>query len=141
MSESQYEGDITPADAWNILEQNPRAVLIDVRTPAEWNYVGVPDLSRLRKQPLFVPWIDFPSMQINSGFTRQIADACTDVEAPLLFLCRSGVRSKAAAIACTGIGFVACYNIDTGFEGFHDAQRHRGTVNGWKASGLPWVQG
>ena len=64
-----------------------------------------------------------------------------DRDAPLLFLCRSGVRSKAAAIAMTQQGFTACYNIANGFEGDSDPTRHRGTVSGWKVEGLPWVQG
>lgn len=141
MNDGGYAGDITPQETWETLVQESNAILIDVRTPAEWNYVGIPDLTALGKEPVLVPWVDFPNMQINDRFGEQIERLCADKNAPLLFICRSGVRSKAAAIECTRRGYSRCYNVDTGFEGHHDHQRHRGTVNGWKASGLPWVQG
>jgi rhodanese-related sulfurtransferase len=140
MASVSYAGDVTPTEAWRILSEDPRAVLVDVRTPAEWNYVGVPDLSSVGKQTLYLPWIEFPSMQVNAAFGEQVVEACQDPEAPMLFLCRSGVRSRAAAIECTRRGFKACYNVGSGFEGDHDGHRHRGSVNGWKVAGLPWVQ-
>jgi rhodanese-related sulfurtransferase len=141
MSAIGYAGEITPREAWEMLAKDRRAVLVDVRTHAEWAYVGVTDLSSLGKEPLFVPWIEFPTMQANPAFVEMVARACPEQDAPLLFLCRSGVRSKAAAIACTRRGYRACFNIDAGFEGVHDPSRHRGIVNGWKVEGLPWVQG
>ncbi|MDH5748367.1 MAG: rhodanese-like domain-containing protein [Rhodospirillales bacterium] len=145
MSEGAYAGDILPREAWKILETDPASVLIDVRTNAEWAYVGFADLSQLGKQPLFVPWQLFPKMDINPEFSAQMAGVGIDIgshrEAPLLFLCRSGVRSKNAAIAMTAEGFARCYNIAHGFEGDPDGAKHRGRVNGWKVDGLAWVQG
>lgn len=140
MANGTYAGDIAPTEAWRILQEEPRSMLIDVRTPAEWNYVGVPDLSALGKKPLFVPWLHFPSMELNTAFAAHVESAGLDPAAPVLFLCRSGVRSKAAAIAMTARGFKSCYNIASGFEGDVDRQRHRGSVGGWKAEGLAWVQ-
>ncbi len=100
-----YAGDISPGEAWKMLDDNPSAALVDVRTPAEWNYVGVPDLSSVGKQPLFVPWLFFPSMEVNQNFAEHLENAGLDREAPLLFICRSGARSRSAAIAMTARGF------------------------------------
>jgi rhodanese-related sulfurtransferase len=139
--EGPYAGDITPTEAWKILNARPEAVLIDVRTPAEWAYVGLPDLGAAGKEPLLVPWVLFPSMTINPDFGSEVESAVADHEAPLLFLRRSGARSRAAAIAMTARGYRSCYNVATGFEGDPDSQRHRGTISGWKVENLPWVQG
>ena len=141
MSDAGYAGDVSPEEAWRILESDPRAVLVDVRTQAEWAYVGVPDLSAIGRQPVFVQWALFPTMSVNPHFADQVSAAGLAPDAPVLFLCRSGVRSRAAAIAMTARGFAPCYNVATGFEGDHDARRHRGVVAGWKVAGLPWVQG
>lgn len=140
MNAPAYAGDISPSQAWKILNDDPAAVLIDVRTPAEWNYVGVPDLNSVGKQPLFVPWLFFPSMEVNQNFVEHLENAGLGREAPLLFMCRSGARSRAAAIAMTAAGYGPCYNIAGGFEGNRDAEGHRGTVEGWKAAGCPWRQ-
>jgi rhodanese-related sulfurtransferase len=137
---SHYAGDLSPEEAWQILFDDPRAVLVDVRTPPEWAFVGVPDLRLLGKEPLFVPWQLYPSMELNRTFAEHITDAAVPTDAPVLFLCRSGARSRAAAIAMTGQGYGACYNIAGGFEGDKDEKNHRGTVSGWKVSGLPWAQ-
>jgi rhodanese-related sulfurtransferase len=141
MNTPAYAGDLSPSQAWNILKEHPAAVLVDVRTPAEWNYVGIPDLSGLGKQPMFVPWVSFPTMEVNPNFAEQLENAGLDRDAPLLFICRSGARSRSAAIAMTARGFRRCYNVGSGFEGDADRSRHRGTVSGWKVEGLPWVQG
>jgi rhodanese-related sulfurtransferase len=139
-----YAGDIDVADAWSLLQSNPKAQLIDVRTAAEWTYVGLPDLSALGREAHAIEWQTFPSGEINPDFAAiaaeqmKLAGAGTDT--PLLFLCRSGARSKAAAIAMTRAGFSHAYNVAGGFEGNLDGERHRGHVNGWKASGLPWRQ-
>ncbi|MBK8174476.1 MAG: rhodanese-like domain-containing protein [Rhodospirillales bacterium] len=138
---TDYAGDVAPSKAWEVLSGDPDAVLVDVRTPAEWNYVGVPDLGRAGKKPLFLPWLLFPSMEVNPHFVEHLEKSGLPLEAPILFLCRSGARSKSAAIAMTARGFQRCYNITSGFEGDPDQARHRGTVNGWKVEGLPWVQG
>lgn len=136
---NDYAGDISPKQAWELLCSDARAVLVDVRTPAEWAYVGIPDLAGIAKKPVLVPWVDFPAMQRNARFVDQVG-AALDAEAPVVLLCRSGVRSKAAAVALTAAGFGPCYNIASGFEGDPDAERHRGTVSGWKVDGLPWIQ-
>ena len=138
---SSYAGDISPRDAWDKLQSDPEARLIDVRTQAEWLYVGLPDLSVLEKQPILVSWQVFPTMARNEAFAPQLAAQGIAKDAPLLFLCRSGVRSKAAAELMTSLGHGPCWNISDGFEGALDDSRHRGGQAGWKAQGLPWLQG
>ncbi len=140
MSDS-YAGDLTPIQAWDILKNDPNAVLIDVRTAAEWAWVGQADLSELNKEHQCVEWVRFPGGVPNENFVADVAQKNTDQNTPLLFLCRSGVRSQYAAIAMTQAGYSKCYNVSGGFEGDHDVNRHRGTVNGWKMEELPWVQG
>ena len=117
------------------------AGLLDVRTPAEWAYVGIPDMALLERQPLLVPWMLFPGMALNPDFVQQVEETGVDRNADLLIICRSGQRSRAAAIALTTVGFRSCYNVAYGFEGDKDTTQHRGTVNGWKVDGLPWIQG
>ena len=143
-STTTYLGDITAQEAFSILGRDRTAVLVDVRTKAEWAYVGVPDLTALGKRPLLIEWQEFPSMKVNGDFSTQL-DAILDeqsagADAPLLFLCRSGVRSRAAAIAMSAAGHTQCFNIATGFEGPLDDKQRRGLVDGWKAQGLPWSQ-
>jgi len=133
-----YAGDVTPTEAWEILAGDRRAVLVDVRTMAEWTFVGVPDLGRLDKQPRLVAWQDFPEMARNPGFAGALADI--DKDATILFLCRSGGRSMAAAAAMTAQGYTDCRNVLEGFEGDLDGDHHRGRTGGWKAAGLPWEQ-
>lgn len=140
-TDNGYAGDVSPEDAWRLLEQQPDAQLIDVRTDAEFAYVGNPDLSALGKAPLRISWKVFPDMAANPDFVAEAAAGLPATGAPLLFLCRSGVRSAAAAAAMTAAGFGPCYNVAGGFEGDKDATGHRGTVNGWKVAGLPWTQG
>jgi rhodanese-related sulfurtransferase len=137
---ANYAGDITPERAWQILVEDKSATLVDVRTKAEWSYVGVCDLGSIDKKPAFIEWQVFPTMAVNDGFVDAVDHLGSPKDVPLLFLCRSGARSRSAAIATTGKGYQACYNIAGGFEGDPDAERHRGHVNGWKAAGLPWVQ-
>lgn len=135
-----YGGDVSPKQAWEILSKAPDAVLVDVRTQPEWVFVGVPDLGPLGKRAVFIPWQVFPAMQVNGEFVKLIQQAGVKPDAPVLFLCRSGGRSRAAAIAATQQGFARAYNIAGGFEGPHDAEKHRGGKEGWKADGLPWIQ-
>ncbi len=139
-----YAGDVASADAWTMLEAEPKAVLIDVRTRAEWNFVGLPDLAGLGRQIVCLEWQRFPEMAIDPDFVakagEQLRRAGADPKTPLFFLCRSGARSAAAAKAMTAAGYALAYNISDGFEGEMDDQRHRGSRNGWKASGLPWRQ-
>lgn len=134
-----YAGDLRPTETWRLLAENPNAVLIDVRTLPEWLYVGVADLAKLDKQCLFISWQQFPAMQIDPQFIERIEAAGVTRNQPILLLCRSGVRSKDAAIALTAAGFGPCYNVAEGFEGGMDAAKHR-AVNGWKMAGLPWIQ-
>ena len=136
-----YAGDVTPTEAWERLQADPNAKLVDVRTQAEWVYVGVPDLGGVGKQPLLVQWQTFPGMTRNDAFAEQLRGQGVQPGDTLLFLCRSGVRSKAAAELMTQLGFRNSYNIADGFEGPLDAGRHRGASAGWKAAGLPWMQG
>jgi rhodanese-related sulfurtransferase len=131
---------VAPATAWKILSENDKSILIDVRTQAEWSYVGLPDLISLDKKPALVEWQVFPSMQLNPEFVSVLSRAVVDKDAPLLFLCRSGARSAAAAKAMTAAGYSSCFNVTDGFEGPLDAQARRGAAAGWKASGLPWRQ-
>jgi rhodanese-related sulfurtransferase len=135
-----YGGDVTPATAWKILQENKDAVLVDVRTRAEWSYVGLPDLESVARKPALLEWQVFPGMQLNADFVPTLAGAVADKATPLLFLCRSGVRSAAAAKAMTAAGYGTCLNVLEGFEGPLDAQGRRGSAGGWKAAGLPWRQ-
>lgn len=141
---SGYAGDVLAAEAYRVLSSDEASVLIDVRTQAEWGYVGVPDLSALGKAPLFLEWQSFPSMQVDPGFAARLTSlleaARAKREATLLFLCRSGARSRQAAVAITQAGWVRCLNISDGFEGPLDPWRHRSAVGGWKAGNLPWIQ-
>lgn len=136
-----YAGDITPNQAWTFLQENEKAVLIDVRTAAEWAWVGQVDLGALSKSHHCVEWVRFPDGSANEAFVEEVQALVADRTVPVLLLCRSGVRSKYAAIALTACGFETCYNISGGFEGDKNEDQHRGTVNGWKVAGLPWVQG
>lgn len=135
-----YEGDLTPGEAWRLLQEEPDAVLVDCRTRAEWAYVGVPDPRGLGRPLVTVEWQSFPSGQVNDRFVDELRDALGDkTGAPMVFLCRSGVRSIAAARAATAAGLGRSYNVLDGFEGGLDAEGHRGRT-GWRAEGLPWRQ-
>ncbi|CAN3126775.1 rhodanese-like domain-containing protein [Mycobacterium sp. smrl_JER01] len=137
-----YAGDITPEQAWTLLSENPDAVLVDVRTDAEWRFVGVPDLSSLQRDAVFIEWNRTDGTR-NDGFVddlvQQVGVDDSAGERPVVFLCRSGNRSIGAAEAATAAGIGPSYNILDGFEGNLDQNRHRGAT-GWKAVGLPWTQ-
>ena len=113
--------DVSPRHVWEALISNPDAVLCDVRTNAEWNM--------------------FPSMQPNPRFIEELKAAHVGHESHIYFICRSGARSMAAAMAAKQAGFKHVYNVKDGFEGPLDARQHRGHVGGWKAENLPWRQG
>jgi rhodanese-related sulfurtransferase len=128
-----YAGDLTPQDAWAKLEEG--AILVDVRTEGEWAHIGIPDTKATDNDPLFIQWT-FPGGIPNPEFVEQLKQqAPEDAGVELVFLCRSGQRSIAAAIAATQAGFTA-YNVLEGFEGEPDRYGER-TVNGWKNRGLP----
>jgi rhodanese-related sulfurtransferase len=140
-SSLDYAGDVSAAEAWQKLSGDAAAQLVDVRTIAEWNFVGLPDVSSLGRQVHCVQWQLFPTGEQNPAFLNEITQALHDKQAPVLLLCRSGARSRAAAIALTNAGFRQAFNIADGFEGSVDADGHRGARNGWKAARLPWRQG
>jgi rhodanese-related sulfurtransferase len=131
-----YKGDIIPSEAFERLNADPKAVVLDVRTVPEWVYVGVPAVDRLVR----VSWQIFPTMEINPRFVEMVKEAGVSPDSQVLCLCRSGSRSAFAAQALAAAGFENCYNIAEGFEGNRDDRGHRGTVGGWKSAGLPWVQ-
>jgi len=138
-----YAGDITPLQAWKLLSDNPRAVLVDVRTDAEWRFVGVPDLSSLGREVVYIEWNATDGTR-NENFADELKDrvppAAAGEERPVVFLCRSGNRSIGAAQVATAGGIAPAYNVLDGFEGHLDANGHRGET-GWRAVGLPWKQG
>jgi rhodanese-related sulfurtransferase len=138
-----YAGDITPEQAWKLLSDNPRAVLVDVRTDAEWRWVGVPDLSSLGHEVLYIEWNTNDGAR-NKNFRTELQDRVAPSEAgagerPVVFLCRSGNRSIGAAEVATEAGITPAYNVLDGFEGNLDGNGHRGET-GWRAVGLPWKQ-
>ncbi|RDI46613.1 rhodanese-like domain-containing protein [Nocardia mexicana] len=137
-----YAGDITPKQAWDLLHDNPDAVLIDVRTEAEWRFVGVPDTSSIDRPTALIEWVDgtgAPNAQFVDQLKQVLADRAPGADAPVIFLCRSGQRSIGAATASTAAGYEPSYNVLEGFEGPLDGQGHRGGA-GWRAHGLPWRQ-
>jgi len=131
-----YKGDLNPAESFARLQAGPKAWLVDVRTLPEWQFVGLPAVERLVR----VSWQEYPSMQVNEDFVRQVEDAGVPKDAEVFCICRSGGRSAAAAAALTEAGFANCYNVAEGFEGDKDGQGRRGSLGGWKAAGLPWAQ-
>jgi rhodanese-related sulfurtransferase len=147
---SVQSGD-RPVDAvdvettWQSLVSRPGAQLIDVRTRAEWTYVGIPDLGAIGKRAILVEWQTFPDQTVDPRFVERLAGELKVLGAQLnddlFFICRSGGRSLAAAKAMAEAGYRACHNVAGGFEGPLDDERHRGAVGGWKAAGLPWRQG
>ena len=137
---SSYAGDLSPHQAMELLIERKDAVLVDVRTRAEWSYVGLPDLTQIGKRVVFLEWQRFPDGALNGSFVQQLRESGLSEGGPVYFLCRSGVRSAAAAKAATEAGLGPAYNVSDGFEGQLDSEGHR-NVAGWKATGLPWRQG
>ena len=132
--------NISPTATWEALKADPQAQLVDVRTDAEFNFVGLPELAEAGKQPVTIPWQIYPTMQVNAGFIELLRAAGFTPEHKIYFLCRSGARSAAAALAAIEAGFPHAFNIADGFEGPPDGDGHRGHIAGWKAEGLPWRQ-
>ncbi|HUW26587.1 MAG TPA: rhodanese-like domain-containing protein [Gallionella sp.] len=128
-----YEGALYPDEAYEILQAAPGARLVDVRTRAELDWVGrAPGAAEIE-------WATYPGMKLNPHFITQLEQQ-VDKEALVLFICRSGVRSDAAAAAATQAGYNDCYNVLEGFEGDQNADGHRNTLGGWRVTGLPWDQ-
>lgn len=129
-----YAGALTPAEAWEVLQHAPGAKLVDVRTRAEWDWVGrVPDAVEIE-------WLSYPGSAPNPVFMQQLHRE-VDSEALVMFLCRSGGRSDKAARLAAESGYAEAYNILEGFEGDRDANGQRNRVGGWRHAGLPWTQG
>ena len=129
-----YQGELTPQEAYTLLQLAPGAKLVDVRTRAEWDWVGrVPGAVEIE-------WNQYPGGARNPNFLAELKRQ-VDPESVVMFLCRSGVRSIGAATAATEAGYANCYNVLGGFEGDKDANGHRGNIGGWRKAGLPWIQG
>jgi rhodanese-related sulfurtransferase len=141
MSETSIK-QISPQQAWEILEAEPQALLLDVRTSMEYEYVGHP------LNALHIPWMDAPDWNIDTGFVDKVRQALVKrtgsdqglESVAILAICRSGKRSQAAAEALAGQGFNNLYNIEDGFEGDLDNNKQRNTINGWRFADLPWEQ-
>jgi len=126
--------NLAPKQCWDILQENPSAVLIDVRTAIEHSFVGHPPAA------IHIAWKEFPGMQLNKQFIAQVENIVKDKNTPILLLCRSGQRSLDSAKALEESGYQNLINIAEGFEGALDDEKHRGNIDGWKFHGLPWTQ-
>jgi rhodanese-related sulfurtransferase len=137
---------ISAKDAFALLKNESRSILIDVRTQEEFTFVGLADLRDAENRLALLPWKLLPDMRQNPEFTNSLIKILKEAfgenafDAKLIFLCRSGSRSDQAANHATTIGFDNCYNIISGFEGDINDEGHRGYTNGWKADQLPWRQ-
>jgi rhodanese-related sulfurtransferase len=144
-TDAHHVEDVPALEAWKRLKGDPKAVLVDVRTRAEWAFVGVPDLSGLGRDVLFVEWQTYPDSRVAPDFQQKLEEALAakgvKQEDEIFFICRSGGRSRMAAQKMAAAGYRRCRNVAEGFEGPADANRHRGHVAGWKFEGLDWVQG
>lgn len=134
-----HAGDVSPEQAMEVLRTDPKAVLVDVRTLPEWENVGVPDLASAGGEPVFLEWLSYPAMTPNAAFPAtleaELKRRGAEAETPVLFLCRSGARSAAAARAMASLGFNRSHNVAGGFEGSPGQG-----LPGWKAVGLPWTR-
>ncbi|MEZ5844514.1 MAG: rhodanese-like domain-containing protein [Hyphomicrobiaceae bacterium] len=137
--------EVSCRETWARLSADPSAVLVDVRTQSEWAFVGLADLTAIGKQPVLLEWSSFPTSRVDPQFVEKLDAALKERgvgrDHEVLFLCRSGGRSRMAAEAMVAAGYTRCRNVAEGFEGPLDESRHRGTRSGWKSAGLPWVQG
>jgi rhodanese-related sulfurtransferase len=125
---------LNPKQAWELMRQNGKAVIVDVRTKIEHGFVGHPPGA------VPIPWKEGPDWRLNPNFIDEVKQAVPDVEAPVLLLCRSGQRSQDAAVALEQAGYRHLVNIVEGFEGPLDDDKHRGNLGGWRFHGLPWEQ-
>jgi len=136
--------DVMVEEVWARLKSDPKAVLVDVRTKAEWSFVGVPDLSPVGKKLHLVEWQTFPAGQVDPQFADKLTSvleaSSVGKDDEIFFICRSGGRSMSAARAMAAKGYLRCRNVADGFEGPLDPRRHRGGTGGWKSAGLPWSQ-
>ena len=130
--------NISSKKCFEILSKEKVSYLIDVRTHAEWQFLGVPDLSAIKKEVIFVSWQIQPEMNENKNFEKQILDMGIKKNNPLYLICRSGQRSYNAAKLLLDNGFTNCFNVSDGFEGELNKQKKRSLINGWKYNNLPW---
>ena len=130
--------NISPTATWTALQDDPQAWLVDVRTNLEWTNIGVPDLAAADKHPVLVQWQTAPAMAVNPDFVAELIEAGISAKDHIYFICRSGVRSLAAAQTARAAGFPHVYNVADGFEGPPDATGQRGKTAGWQADSLPW---
>ena len=128
--------EVSVREACRILREDPDAVLLDVRTAPEWDFVGVPLVSNYAQ----VEWRLYPDMTINPDFLSEVEALSLPKRGRILCLCKSGGRSREAAAFLLQNGYSECYNIREGFEGERNEVGHRRCVNGWIAEGLPWMQ-
>ena len=126
-----YAGALTPREAYEVWQLAPGAKLVDVRTRAEWDWVGrIPGAEEIE-------WMSYPDNEPNGNFLTQLKQR-VDREALVMFICRSGVRSRKAAALASHAGYTECYDVLEGFEGDKDANGQRGNIGGWRRAGLPW---
>lgn len=133
---------LSPLQAFDFLQNNPRTLFIDVRSEMEYLFIGHPSGA------VHIPWIDAPEWEINPNFVREVrklilGGVICDVDdgcAPILLICRSGKRSLEAGMLLMKSGFKRVYNIEEGFEGELDDQHHRSSLRGWRFHQLPWEQ-
>ena len=144
-TDANHVEDVPVLETWKRLRGDPKAVLVDVRTRAEWAFVGVPDLSKLGRNVLLIEWQSFPDNRVATDFANRLEAELTargvEKTDEIFFICRSGGRSRMAAEVMAAAGYSHCQNVADGFEGPMDADRHRGQIAGWKFEGLDWVQG
>ncbi len=134
--------DLSPQEAWDLLQSDPRAVLLDIRSTMEFLFVGHP------KGAVHLAWIDEPDWEVNPHFVTEarklmLGGKISDREggsAPIILICRSGKRSKEAGKALIEAGFSDVYDVNEGFEGDLDEHHQRGTLGGWRYHKLPWTQ-
>lgn len=130
-----YAGEVTPVEAFRFLQAN-QGILVDVRTPQEWQGVGIANLENSVGSAVCISWKTLPDFTINPNFSRELAASVAAKDTPLFFLCRSGGRSLDAAVTMSAEGYRYCFNVTGGFEG-----DHHGSMPGWKSLGLPCKQG
>jgi rhodanese-related sulfurtransferase len=136
----EYKRNLLPKMAVDRLNENPDAVLIDVRTSAEHKYVGFPENS------ILIPWFDEPDLNSDpSAFCEAVNNHLSDridiLSTELILICRSGFRSNEALKCLQSNGFTCVSHVASGFEGDLDENDHRGNLNGWRNDGMPWSQG
>ena len=141
MTENKLK-NISPQDAWQLMNDDPRAILVDIRSSMEYLFVGHP------KGAVHVAWIDEPDWMVNPEFSTEIrklilggvVHAGEISSAPIMLICRSGKRSVEAGMQLLSDGMTNVYNVTEGFEGELDESHHRSTIGGWRFAGLPWEQ-